>query len=454
MNCNMTCMTMNVVIVGGGAVGMSVATYLKRHTSHNVVVFSSESYTAYSQCGMPFVLGGTIPRFDDLIVRPPEALTDMGIELHLGTRVNIIDLNKRKVISDKGVFDYDSLVISTGSRPFIPPIRGIELEGVFPLHIMSDAMAINESIQNADSVLVIGAGGIGTEVAAGLAGKGLKVTLVEALPHVLPQTLDPDMADLIENYLASSGIRIITGSPVESINGSHHVEYVVVGGEVIPAQTVIVTAGLMPNVDVARDAGLDIGPAGGLVTNEHLQASCRGVVMNTVYAGGDCAQVTDLITGKPIVSRLGSAARRMARVIGENLSTRNTVYPPTLSPNVVAVGDIAAGQVGITSCTAAINQISVVSGSSKGLTRAGYYPGARQLHIKLLFSREKLVGAQVISHHGVKERIDAFSLAIRMGATAEDLLRWETSYAPPVSGIIDPVTFAVDDAVTKMEALT
>ncbi|HUV81540.1 MAG TPA: FAD-dependent oxidoreductase [archaeon] len=445
-------MAKNVVIIGGGAVGMSVATYLKRHTNHNVVVFSSESYTAYSQCGLPFVLEGKISGFNNLIVKSNDALMGMGIALHLDTLVNIIDANNQKVISDIGVFNYDYLIISTGSRPFIPPIQGRELKGVFPLHIMSDAIAIDKSLNNTSRVLIIGAGGIGVEIAASLVKRGLETTLVEALSQVLPLTLDPDMASLIGNYLNSLGVRVITGIQVESINGSQHVESVTVGGEIFLAETVIVATGLRPNVDIAGEAGFDIGPTGGIVTDERLRVSYQGEFLDNVYSGGECAQVIDLITGQPTISRLGSAARRMARVIGENLNGKISNYPPTLSPNVVAVGDLVAGQVGITSHIAQVNDISVVSGSSKGLTRAGYYPGARPLHIKLLFANEKLVGAQVISHEGVKERIDAFSLAIRMGATVDDLLRWETSYAPPVSGVIDPVTFAVDDARKNMEA--
>ena len=431
---------------------MSIATYLKRHSNHNVVVFSSESYTAYSQCGMSFVFGGNISGFNDLIVKSPDALRGIGIELYLDTSVNIIDVHNKKVISGIEVFDYDYLVISTGSRPFIPPIQGRELKGVFPIHIMSDAIAIDKSLNNTSRVLIIGAGGIGIEMASSFVKRGLETILVEALPQVLPLTLDPDMASLIGNYLNSLGVRVITGTQVESINGSHHVESVTVGGEILLAETVIVATGLRPNVDIAGEAGFDIGTTGGIVTDERLRVSYQGEFLDNVYSGGECVQVTDLVTGQPTISRLGSAARRMARVIGENLSGKISDYPPTLSPNVVAVGDLVAGQVGITSHMAKVNDISVVSGSSKGLTKAGYYPGARRLHIKLLFANEKLVGAQVISHEGVKERIDAFSLAIRMGATVEDLAKWETSYAPPVSGVIDPVTFAVDDARKNMEA--
>jgi NADH oxidase (H2O2-forming) len=445
-------MTKKVVIIGGGAVGMSVATYLKRHSNYNIVVFSSESYTAYSQCGMPFVLEGKISGFNDLIVKSPDALIGMGIELHLDTSVNIIDANNRKVISDIGVFNYDYLIISTGSIPFIPPIKGRELKGVFTFHTMSDAISIDKSFHDTSRVLIIGAGGIGVEMAASLVKRGLETTLVEALPQVLPLTLEPEMASLIENYLNSLGVRVITGTQVGSINGSKHVESVTVGDEILLAEIVIVATGLRPNVDIAREAGFDIGPTGGIVTDERLRVSYQGEFRDNVYSGGECAQVTDRITRQPTISRLGSAARRMARVIGENLSDKISDYPPTLSPNVVAVGDLVAGQVGITSHVAKVNNISVVSGSSKGLTRAGYYPGAKPLHIKLLFANEKLVGAQIISHEGVKERIDALSLAIRMGATVEDLAKWETSYAPPVSGVIDPLTFAVDDARKKMEA--
>ncbi len=446
-------MTKNVAIIGAGAVGMTVATYLKRHTDYDVLVFSSDTHTAYSQCGMPFVLEGIIPDFPDLVVSPPDTFIEMGIDLHLDTEVRHIDTGSQKVISDSGVFEYDHLVIATGSTPFIPPIPGIDLGGVFTLHTLSDGMDIKTNINDNSRVVVIGADGIGIEVAASLARSGTDTTLIEALPRVLPLTLDPDMASFVEQHLISMGIRVMTGTSVDSVNGQQRVESVSAGDETLLADVVIVTSGLKPLISVAREAGYDIGPTGGIVTDERLRVSMNGEFQDNVYSGGDCTQVFDLITGLPVISRLGSAARRMARVIGENLAGKDAVYPPTLSPGVVVAGHLVAGSVGITSHTAKVHGIDIISGSSKGYTRAGYYPGAVPLFIKLLFSKKKLVGAQVVSGEGVKERIDALSLAIRMGAEVDDLLDWETSYSPPVAMVIDPVTFAADDAKNKMEGI-
>ena len=446
-------MTKKVAIIGAGAVGMTVATYLKRHTDYDVIVFSSDTHTAYSQCGMPFVLEGIIPDFPDLVVRPPDTFIEMGIDLHPDTEVRHIDAGGKKVISDSGVFEYDHLVIATGSTPFAPPIPGIYLSGVFTLHTLSDGMDIEAAINNNSKVVVIGANGIGIEVAASLSRRGTDTTLIENLPRVLPLTLDPDIASIVEQHLISMGIRVMTGTSVDSVNGPEKVESVSAGGEILPADVVIITSGLKPLTSVARKAGYDIGPTGGIVTDERLRVSMNGEFQDNVYSGGECAQVFDLITGSPVISRLGSAARRMARVIGENLAGKETIYPPTLSPGVVVAGHLVAGSVGITSHTAKVHGINIISGSSKGYTRAGYYPGAMPLFIKLLFSKKKLVGAQVVSGEGVKERIDALSLAIRMGAEVDDLLGWETSYSPPVSMVIDPVTFAADDAKNKMEGI-
>lgn len=442
-----------VVIIGAGAVGMTVATYLKRHTDHDVLVFSSDTHTAYSQCGMPFVLEGIIPDFPDLVVRPPDAFIEMGIDLRLNTEVRHIDARSQKVISDSGVFKYDHLVIATGSTPFIPPIPGIHLSGVFTLHTLSDGMDIKANINDNSRVVVIGAGGIGIEVAASIAGRGINTTLIETLPRVLPTILDTDMASYVEQHLISLGIRVMTGTGVDAVNGHQRVESVSAGGETLPADVVIVTTGVKPLTSVAREAGYDIGATGGIVTDERLRVSINGEFQDNVYSGGECAQVFDLITGTPVICKLGSAARRMARVIGENLAGRVAVYPPTLSPGVVVAGDLVAGSVGIISHTAEVHDINIISGSSAGYTRAGYFPGAVPLFIKLLFSRKQLVGAQVVSGEGVKERIDAFSLAMRMGAEVDDLLDWETSYSPPVSMVIDPVTFAADDAKKKMEGI-
>jgi len=446
-------MTKKVAIIGAGAVGMTVATYLKRHTDYDVLVFSSDTHTAYSQCGMPFVLEGIISDFPDLIVRPPDTFIEMGIDLHLNTEVRNIDVVSQKVISDSGVFEYDHLVIATGSTPVIPPIPGIHLNGVFTLHTLSDGMDIKSTINDNSRVVVIGADGIGIEVAVSLARRGINTTLIGTLAQVLPLTLDPDMASFIEQHLISMGIRVMTNTSVDSVNGKQRVESISYVGKTLPIDVVIVTSGLKPLTSVARKAGYDIGPTGGIVTDERLKVSMNGEFQDNVYSGGECAQVFDLITGSPVISRQGSAARRMARVIGENLAGKDAVYPPTLSPGVVVAGHLVAGSVGITSHTAKVHDINIISGSSKGYSRAGYYPGAMPLFVKLLFSKKKLVGAQVVSGEGVKERIDALSLAIRMGAEVDDLLDWETSYSPPVAMVIDPVTFAADDAKNKMEGI-
>jgi NADH oxidase (H2O2-forming) len=227
-----------------------------------------------------------------------------------------------------------------------------------------------------------------------------------------------------------------------------------VENKILPVDCVIIAAGVRPQVDLALRAGLDIGSTGGIVTDKYLRVSLNKRFLNNVYAGGECAQVSNFITESPIIAGLGPAARRMARVIGENISKKSSadasVYPSTLSPTVIAIKDLAAGSVGITSHTADRHNIQVVSGISKGYTKAKYCPDASPLHIKLLFLRLRLVGAQVVAKEGVKERIDALGLAIRMGATIDDLLTWETSYAPPVSMVIDPVTLAAYNAKKKM----
>jgi len=212
-------MTKKVAIIGAGAVGMTVATYLKRHTDYDVLVFSSDTHTAYSQCGMPFVLEGIIPDFPDLVVRPPETFIEMGIDLHPDTEVRHIDAKSQKVISDSGVFEYDHLVIATGGTPFIPHIPGIYLRGVFTLHTLSDGMNIEVAINDNAKVVVIGANRIGIEVAASLSRRGTDTTLIENLPQVLPLTLDPDIASIVEQHLISMGIRVMTGTSVDSVNG-------------------------------------------------------------------------------------------------------------------------------------------------------------------------------------------------------------------------------------------
>ncbi|WP_340819886.1 FAD-dependent oxidoreductase [Methanolobus sp. WCC4] len=439
-----------VIIVGAGAVGMAVATSLTRHSNYSITVFSTDKHTAYSQCGMPFAIGGQIDSLDSLILRDPQTFRDMGIDLRLGTKVDSIDLKGRCIISAGETYPFDKLVIATGSTPEIPSIPGATLENVFTLRTLSDAKKIDQALNDVTRAIIIGGGSIGAELAAATSRRNIDTTLINRSPSILSHNIDPDMADPVQEHLESLGVKVITGYVPESINGKNKVESVTITSTAFPADLVIIATGVSPENELASEAGIDIGETGGIIVDRYLHPSVGGEYDQDIYCGGECTEVHELITGKAMLSQVASTARRMAGIITNNLTSEPMEFDPILNPWVALIGEIQAGTTGITSKTAMENNIKIVTGIATGSTRASYYPGGRDIFIKLIFIDRYLAGAQVVGGGGVKERIDALTLAIKKRTTVDELANIETCYAPPLAMLIDPVSFAAKGALKKM----
>ncbi len=440
-----------VIIIGGGAVGMAVATSLKRHSNYSVTVFSDDRHTAYSQCGMPFVIGREIQDFGSLILRDNRFFRDMGIDLRLETKVDSIDVRKKTISHGNEKFVFDKLVIATGSKPIIPDnLPGTSLENVFTLRTLSDAMEIEKSLSRASSIVIVGGGSIGAEMAAATARRKIETMIISRSTSLLSHNIDPDMAEPVKEHLESMGVKVLTGYVPESINGEKSVRSVTVGSTEFPADIVILSTGVKPQNELASLAGIDIGETGGIRVDKQLRPSLDGISHQDIYCGGECVEVHELITGDPMLSQVASTARRMAGAITRNLTAEPVEFGPILNPWIAVIGDLQVGSVGITSKKAMNKKMKIITGMATGSTRADYYPGGSKLFIKLIFNDRYLAGAQIIGGEGVKERTDALTLAIRKRTTVDELVDIETCYAPPVSMLIDPVTFAAKGALKKM----
>jgi NADH oxidase (H2O2-forming) len=313
-------------------------------------------------------------------------------------------------------------------------------------------MLLEKALETAEKVCIIGGGTIGIECAAAFARRRIKTILITRSKSLLSRQLDPDMAAIVKECLEALGVEVISGEPMVIPEGFWKERVLQVGNKQIPAHVVLLSIGVKPEVSLALDAGIVIGKAGGIVVNEMLQVKVGDRFLPDVYAGGECVEVTDLITGESRISQLGTTARRMADVIGNNITGKCTALGPIADPWVAVAGDLQFGGVGINSDKAATNGIRLVTGFSQGRTRASYYPGRKDLFIKLLFKDDYLVGAQLIGGEGIKERVDALSLAVTKKATIKDLLDMETCYAPPVSMLVDPLRPAVKAAIRNMMA--
>ncbi|CAB49573.1 NAD(P)/FAD-dependent oxidoreductase [Pyrococcus abyssi] len=439
---------MRVVVIGSGTAGSNFALFLRKlDRKAEIIVIGKEPTMQYSPCALPHVISGTIEKPEDVIVFPNEFYEKQKIKMMLGVEAKKIDRERKVVITDKGEVPYDKLVLATGSKAFIPPIKGVENEGVFTLKSLDDVRRIKEYIgkRNPKKAVVIGAGLIGLEGAEAFAKLGMEVLVVELLEHLLPTMLDKDMASIVQKNMEEHGVKFRFGVGVSEIIGNP-VEAVKIGDETVEADLVLVATGVRANVDLAKDAGLEVNR--GIVVNEYLQTSDPDI-----YAIGDCAEVIDAVTGKRTLSQLGTSAVRMAKVAAEHIAGKDVKFRPVFNTAITELFDLEIGTFGMTEERAKREGIDVVVGKFRGSTKPEYYPGGKPITVKLIFRKEegRLIGAQIVGGERVWGRIMTLSALAQMGAKVEDIAYLETAYAPPISPTIDPITVAADMALRKMK---
>lgn len=447
-------MPRRIVIIGAHAAGCDAAAAARlTDRTAEIIMFTQERYAGYSRCGLPFVIAGHIKSFEDLIVFPPSYFKMNKIDLRTETTVTNIDV-KAKTVSvqykdgREETIQYDSLIIATGARAVLPPIKGREKQGVFTLRTIEDGQRIMEALKDAKTAVVVGAGLIGLEVAVALTERGVKTTVVELLPYALPLMLDKDMADIVQRELEGKGLRIITGKSVDEIVGDDRVREVVVAGERIPADMVVVATGVRGNVELAEKAGIALGETRLIKVNARMETNIKDV-----YACGDCVESIHLVTKRPTVCQLGTTAVRQARVAGINAAGGYAIFPGVLGASVTKLFEMEIGTVGLTESAAQRAGIETVSMVLSGKTRASYYPGAMPITVKLVVEKEteKVIGAQIIGGEGVAPRINALSYAITKEMTLRELAKAETCYAPPVAETWDPVTLTAQAILRRIK---
>jgi len=446
-------MARKIVIIGAHAAGTDAASAARKtDRSAEITLITDQSVAGYSPCGIPFVIGGHIASFEDLIVFPPSYYKMMKIDLRLETTAKAINVEDKTVeVEDKKgnseTLQYDSLILATGAYPFVPPIKGKEKKGVFTLRTLDDGKRICQALEKSKTAVVIGAGAIGLETAVSFKERGLKTTVVELLPQVCPAALDRDMARIVQRYLEEKGIKIMTGKRVDEILGDDHVSGVYVDGDEIPADLVLMATGVRPNVKLAKEAGIEIGETGGIKTNLRMETSVKDV-----YAAGDCAESISPITQRPILSQLGTTAVRQGKVAGINAAGGYSVFLGCLCSFVTKLFDLEIGATGLTEAMAKRVGIETVSGIITSKTRADYYPGGKQIRVKIIADREteRIIGGQIIGGEEVTQRVNALSFAIQKGMTVKELAKADTCYAPPVNETWEPMVLAAEVAMRKL----
>ncbi|WP_115864092.1 FAD-dependent oxidoreductase [Halorussus litoreus] len=443
------------VIVGGDAAGMSAASKAKReHPELDVVVFEKGDWVSYAACGMPYYVKGDVEELDDLVsLTPEEFVQERDVDLRTQHEVVAVDTDAKTVTAsadDERVEQpYDHLLIATGASAIRPPFDGMGLDGVFTIHDMDEADAIDRFLDRHDpeTAAVVGGGYVGVEMAEALSARGLSVSLFEMLPHVLQPFGDVVGAE-VEAHLREQGVDLRLETAVEGFVGGgesegsaegDRIEAVALGDEQVPADVAIVGVGVEPNVELAADAGIDLGPTGAVATDEYGRTSAPDV-----YAAGDCAEATNVVTGEPDHVPLALTANRAGRAIGQTVAGEPTEVGPTAGTAIVKAFELGAARTGIVDESAAREAgFDPVSVTITDESRAGYYPGSEELTVHLVADRqsERVLGASVVGREGAK-RIDTVATALGAELTVGELQNLDLAYAPPFSPVWDPVLTA------------
>lgn len=439
-----------VLIVGGVAGGASCAARLRRlDESVEIVVFDRGPYVSFANCGLPYYVGNVIQDEAKLLVASPELFQErFRIDVRTFHNVLAVDREARTLTVEdtrtgaRSVEPYDVLVLSPGAAPLRPPLAGLDLPGVFSLRTIPDSRQIREWLETraVERAAVIGGGFIGLEMAENLAHRGLKISLIEAAPQVMPP-LDAEMASYVETHLRERGVDLHLNDPVAGVEQtSGGLRVLTSSGAAVEAGIVILAIGVQPETSLAREAGLELGKRGGIRVDRQMRTSDPHI-----YAVGDAVEMADALTGEPVFVPLAGPANRQGRIAADAICGRGSGFRGVQGTAVCGVFGMT---VAMTGCT------------EKALRRLGrddyqtvylhpghhvaYYPGAKPIHLKLLYEQGsgRLLGAQAVGAKGVERRIDVISMALQMGATVFDLEEAELCYAPQYGAAKDPVNVA------------
>lgn len=438
---------MKIIVVGGVAAGASAAARARRlDETAEIIILEQGRHVSFANCGLPYHIGGDIKDREHLLLQTPESLkASLNLDVRTGHRVQSIDRAAKKIaVRDRDadqVYEetYDKLVLCPGANPIRPPLPGIDLPKVFVLRNVVDMDIIKREVdQGAKHAVVIGGGYIGVEMVENLRLRKMNVELIELAKQIIPP-LDPEMARDLEDHMRQQGVKLhlgIAASAFRQEAGKIVVE--LANGKKIITDFVVLSVGVRPEAALAKDAGLELGPSGGIKVDEHMRTSDPDI-----YAAGDAVEVVDTVTGKPSLIPLAGPANRQGRIAGENICGRNTKYTTTQGTSVVKVFHMTGGGTGATEKMLQRQGIKYNKAYIHPAGHAEYYPGTAAMHLKLLFADDgKILGAQVVGYDGIDKRIDVLATALRAGLTVYDLQELELAYAPPYGSAKDPVNMA------------
>lgn len=447
---------MKVLIIGGVAAGTKVAAKLKREDySMEVTIITKGSDISYAGCGLPYYVGDVIHKKEQLIVNTPESFEKLtGVRVITNTEAVKVRREEKLVeavhteTGETVTYPYDKLVIATGASPIRPSMEGIDLEGIYFMRTPQDAISLRERLEKKDvkRAVVVGGGFIGLEVAENLASQGIRVSVIDLADHVLPG-FDPEMAEYVENYLADQGIMTFTGTKLEGFVGEGKLEKVKTSRKAMKADIAVLSIGIRANTDFLEGSGIALMPNRTIKVNAYMQTNDEDI-----YAAGDCAMVTNRITGQEAWSPMGSSANMEGRLLAENITGKKKAYPGVLGTAVCKLPGLNAGRTGLTVSQAEAAGYDPVSVLTVVDDKAHYYPEAGTFIVKMIADRtsDRFLGLQVLGKGAVDKMTDIAVTALTMKATLQDLENMDLAYAPPFSTAIHPFVHTVNVLRNKL----
>lgn len=439
---------MKVIIIGGIAAGMSAAAKFKRLSPNDdVVVYEKGDIVSFGACGLPYYVGGFFDDSNEMIARTPEAFREAGVEIHTKHEVTNVDFSKKKVtvknLNTNEVLEesYDKLMIASGARAIIPPIKNIDLENVVTLKSMDDGNKLRELMSKEENkkIAIIGAGFIGLEAAEAAKHRGKEVTVIQLQDRVLQEVFDKDITDLLEEELRENGVNLLLSETVTELIGDGKVSKVKTNKREIEADIVILATGVKPNTDFLNCDEIKMIRNGAIVVDKYGRTS-----VEDVYAAGDCATINSLITDREIYVPLATGANKLGRIVGENLAGQNNSFQGSMASSCIKVMDMEAARTGLSEKEVLNLGFNYKTKFITDMNQTSYYPGRERIYVKLIYDAHTrvILGGQVAGYKDAVQRCNVLAACIYAKMTTEQLGMLDLCYAPPFSRTWDVLNVA------------
>ena len=441
---------MKVIIIGGIAAGMSAAAKFKRLSPNDdVVVYEKGDIVSFGACGLPYYVGGFFDDSNEMIARTPEAFREAGVEIHTKHEVTNVDFSNKKVtvknLNTNEVLEesYDKLMIASGARAIIPPIKNIDLENVVTLKSMDDGNKLRELMSKEENkkIAIIGAGFIGLEAAEAAKHRGKEVTVIQLQDRVLQEVFDKDITDLLEEELRENGVNLLLSETVTELIGDGKVSKVKTNKREIEADIVILATGVKPNTDFLNCDEIKMIRNGAIVVDKYGRTS-----VEDVYAAGDCATINSLITDREIYVPLATGANKLGRIVGENLAGQNNSFQGSMASSCIKVMDMEAARTGLSEKEVLNLGFNYKTKFITDMNQTSYYPGRERIYVKLIYDAHTrvILGGQVAGYKDAVQRCNVLAACIYAKMTTEQLGMLDLCYAPPFSRTWDVLNVAVN----------